>query len=569
MKNDLYPAPAFFSTTALTVHDNGWHVIPVKPRGKAPDLRKGWTKFCTTPPDERQARDWVKRKPDASIGIACGHVVAVDIDLDDKAQVYRVRQLAELLLGETPLVRVGRAPRCLLVYCAAGPIRSTKIGPVDILANGRQFVAYGIHQNTGQPYQWIGDGTPEDTPPEALHAVTQDAMDAFLAALAPVVGKTAAQPRQKAAGAMKGGKFLGPTFAPDGTVIDGRDTFLWQLAMDAVREGHATVTAVAGYAWPRFQREADMSRPKGDRPGQVWTYQDALKKAGNVLRNGHMPKRRRKGGTWTLARKNAIRVVVERECANGLPRSAVAVNDAMLEHLNMNGQDGFWCSHATIARRTGHSESTVRRARDELVERGIWQDTGQRRPAARRGWVAVLQPNGRLVANLSEVPEVIQENTESCSLSEHRNLTTLPVGPLVTHGHRPQEAGGVAGTWKSLSDLLLLPRSARPSLPMAANSNERLEVVRVAPTQPDLFGGDIIEFPVDELTGWKRGPCPAWAKKVFDIRRAELHLTQEQAAARLDLARPTVANGLNGRYPLGPEAIERLKAFILASGAVA
>lgn len=60
-------------------------------------------------------------------------------------------------LGVTPFVRVGRAPKCLLLYRAAGkPFPTKHIGKVDVLGTGAYFVASGIHPDTGQPYQWRG-----------------------------------------------------------------------------------------------------------------------------------------------------------------------------------------------------------------------------------------------------------------------------------------------------------------------------------------------------------------------------------------------------------------------------
>ena len=39
---------------------------------------------------------------------------------------------------------------------------------LDILANGRQFVAFGIHPKTKQPYAWIGPESPLTASPKVL-----------------------------------------------------------------------------------------------------------------------------------------------------------------------------------------------------------------------------------------------------------------------------------------------------------------------------------------------------------------------------------------------------------------
>ena len=93
-------------------------------------------------------------------------------------------------LGVTPLRRVGQPPKRLLVYRAAGePFRKAQTpelwkgdlkAKVEVLGHGQQFVAFGIHPDTGQPYAWDGP-TPETMPLAELPAVTQEQVAAFVA----------------------------------------------------------------------------------------------------------------------------------------------------------------------------------------------------------------------------------------------------------------------------------------------------------------------------------------------------------------------------------------------------
>ena len=75
-------------------------------------------------------------------------------------------------LGQTPAIRIGRAPKRLLVYRAAEPFAGFKYPPVEVLGLGQQFVAYGRHPDTGEPYQWPVE-TLADLAPEELPAITE------------------------------------------------------------------------------------------------------------------------------------------------------------------------------------------------------------------------------------------------------------------------------------------------------------------------------------------------------------------------------------------------------------
>lgn len=94
-----------------------------------------------------------------NLGIVCGRVIGIDIDADDPNRATQLETLAAEYLGPTSFQRVGRAPRTLLLYRpAAGEIIAsmTKLaGCIDLLSGGRQFVAFGIHPDTGKQYQWI------------------------------------------------------------------------------------------------------------------------------------------------------------------------------------------------------------------------------------------------------------------------------------------------------------------------------------------------------------------------------------------------------------------------------
>ena len=74
--------------------------------------------------------------------------------LNEGRPFLQIEGLAKRMLGDTPAVRIGRAPKRLLVYRAAQPFKGFKYPPIEVLGLGQQFIAYGIHPDTAQPYHW-------------------------------------------------------------------------------------------------------------------------------------------------------------------------------------------------------------------------------------------------------------------------------------------------------------------------------------------------------------------------------------------------------------------------------
>ncbi len=105
------------------------------------------------PSTENELEVW-QGWPDAGVGVVCGPVVAVDIDVMDPALALEIERLARARLGDTTALRIGRAPKRLLVYRAAEPFAGIRRAPLEVLGLGQQFVAHAIHPDTGRPYDW-------------------------------------------------------------------------------------------------------------------------------------------------------------------------------------------------------------------------------------------------------------------------------------------------------------------------------------------------------------------------------------------------------------------------------
>jgi len=152
---------SFLAKTAETLVDNGYHVLPIIPGQKAPgsyslgrwSTMRDWQRFCERQPTQIEIDGWLKW-PEAGVGIACGAIVGIDIDVTDLATSQRIAELARHRFGDTPVVRIGNHPKQMLVYRAEQPFASFDVKPLQVLCTGRQFVAYGIHPDTQKPYSW-------------------------------------------------------------------------------------------------------------------------------------------------------------------------------------------------------------------------------------------------------------------------------------------------------------------------------------------------------------------------------------------------------------------------------
>lgn len=132
--------------------------------GKRPVL-KNWAKI--TELHREKIEDWANSYPGAAnTGVICGRIVGVDIDVDDKELVDAFIYQTSELFGLAAPIRVGRPPRALLTFRTKTPFKKLSSGSfvlpcgltarLEILGQGQQFVAAGIHPGTAKPYEWIG-----------------------------------------------------------------------------------------------------------------------------------------------------------------------------------------------------------------------------------------------------------------------------------------------------------------------------------------------------------------------------------------------------------------------------
>lgn len=161
----MMTTPNYMAQLGATLVERGFAILPIQPGTKKPGrYRRGawhdypkWSRHCARDTTEHEVDLWADW-PQAGIGIAAGRVVGIDIDIAHSDALARsIEALAKTMLGETTAVRIGRAPKRLLVYRAREPFAGFKYPPIEVLGLGQQFVAYGIHPDTGAPYDWPVD----------------------------------------------------------------------------------------------------------------------------------------------------------------------------------------------------------------------------------------------------------------------------------------------------------------------------------------------------------------------------------------------------------------------------
>ncbi len=182
MTNTTTTSPSatnYVAQVGALLRDRGYPFLPIQPGTKKPGVCSlgnwhdypDWSRHCERETTEIEVDLW-GNWPGAGVGIAAGRVIGIDIDVLDADIAAKIEGLAKQMLGETTAVRIGRAPKRLLVYRAVQPFAGFKYPPIEVLGQGQQFIAYGIHPDTRKPYDWPVD-TLADLPLSDLPAITE------------------------------------------------------------------------------------------------------------------------------------------------------------------------------------------------------------------------------------------------------------------------------------------------------------------------------------------------------------------------------------------------------------
>lgn len=167
-----------YKRKAVSLVETGYRIIPITAGEKSPGF-KDWRHY------EATAEKIGKWADNGNIGILTDDTPAIDLDIKDEALALEMEAFVLDLLGDAP-VRVGMAPKRLLLFRANERFRKVDSGffvdaagvehKVEVLGEGQQFVAFGIHPDTRKPYRWVTGDTPgDDLPADDLSLLTADA----------------------------------------------------------------------------------------------------------------------------------------------------------------------------------------------------------------------------------------------------------------------------------------------------------------------------------------------------------------------------------------------------------
>ena len=167
----------FMHKFGAMLKDGGYRVIPIMPGTKRPGRWDGskWGELSRWNDIDAQLVhiDIWSNWTGCGVGILTGEVVAIDIDILEQDVAVQVGQVFSNILGQTDMIRIGKAPKALYLYRTNEPFSKISMHPIEVLGLGQQFVAYAIHPDTGEPYRWPVS-SPHETPVSALPLVTKE-----------------------------------------------------------------------------------------------------------------------------------------------------------------------------------------------------------------------------------------------------------------------------------------------------------------------------------------------------------------------------------------------------------
>ena len=165
-----------YGNMALTLHDNGYTPIPIKPSSKQPMI-SNWTELKN---EFETINKLSKQYSNAGVGILLNELIVFDIDVLDADLCLKVKSIITSHLGET-IERIGKFPKRALFYKREGDefkkqtskayTFSNGKAQLEVLAKGNQCIVYGVHPDTRKPYHWVGKSV-VDVPLESLPTVS-------------------------------------------------------------------------------------------------------------------------------------------------------------------------------------------------------------------------------------------------------------------------------------------------------------------------------------------------------------------------------------------------------------
>lgn len=173
-----------YSPKGVQLIERGWPAaIPLIKGEKRPAIN-GWQLYNTSVVSHEQAERWARKYPECGVGHAAGHgLVGVDLDTDHEDQAATAKAIADIHLGTTPMIRIGRYPRVMRYYQLGTGTNSYVVTSsfhlFALYVTTGQTAWFGIHPGTGKPYEWVS-ASPLDIGPSDLPTVTTKMLSAFV-----------------------------------------------------------------------------------------------------------------------------------------------------------------------------------------------------------------------------------------------------------------------------------------------------------------------------------------------------------------------------------------------------
>jgi len=179
----------------------GYEPIPILSGRNRPAIN-GWQDVrITIPPDEDVITPWTETHPGAlSTGIRTRYTPGFDIDIRDQDVADQVERALLNMIPQQSIVlkRVGLPPKRLIPFRCVTPFKKISvtfkaadetIHKVEVLADGQQFVAEGIHETTQQPYRWVDNVSLLNVAHERLPLVDEPLARRFVAEAGVIMGR--------------------------------------------------------------------------------------------------------------------------------------------------------------------------------------------------------------------------------------------------------------------------------------------------------------------------------------------------------------------------------------------
>ena len=181
---NIHPNHSRFAQHAKLLVSNGWRPIPGYADTKRPSIN-GWDAYNSRQWEADELQTMIHGRGQDEGQVIClaiqPEIVAIDIDIENEDQARQIALFSQEHFGGTPLVRVGRRPRYLVIYRNDGSIRSRKLHPIEIFAGSGQIVGFGYHAKAGRDYLWEYKSPLElTTTSDEIPTISNTQLEAFL-----------------------------------------------------------------------------------------------------------------------------------------------------------------------------------------------------------------------------------------------------------------------------------------------------------------------------------------------------------------------------------------------------